>query len=449
MSTVARELDRLGRAEARARARPWARRVQLLLLGAAVLLAALQRWAGPLPGLAALEGRPVAVLAVALGLLAAGPLLAWLGPWLWRPRAATLARRLDEAPGGHDEVATALDAERGRARGALAAVLVAQVAARLAGRAAAARTPRLWAERPMRLLAGLGALAFACLLLLPGVRGADGEGHAGRGPQPGLGWRTEEAREPLEADAWLREHLRLVLEPARAGVPGGEAWLRLRVAADARLPAGVELLAGLELLWDDADAGRRAVAEVGELATQGGEVAPLALDLDLRALPALAGRLTPGLHVAQARLVPRADPFRQAQRSLPLEVEIPPPQAGGAPPPAPSSPPPPAPAPPPPPPPPAPEPPGPGPQPRGSREEAIVPFINPGETVRKERAVVAARAPEAALAPPPPQPLEEALREPARVAEQAVARERIAPADRDFVRRYFQVLRQLVEGPPR
>ncbi|MFM8979051.1 MAG: hypothetical protein ACKOSS_01090, partial [Planctomycetia bacterium] len=231
-------------------------------------------------------------------------------------------------------MATALDAERGRVGGALAGVRVAGVAARLARQAAGAGAgpvpgPRRAVRRLARLLAGLCALGFLALLLLPGVRGAGGEGHAGRGPEPGLGWRTQPAHEPLEADAWLREHLRLVLEPARAGVPGGEAWLRLRVGADARLPQGVELRARLELLWDDADASRRAVAEVGELATQGGEVGPLALDLDLRALPALGGRLTPGRHVAEARLVPSAAPFRQPQRSAPLEVEIPPPGGAG------------------------------------------------------------------------------------------------------------------------
>ncbi|MFM8979898.1 MAG: hypothetical protein ACKOSS_05490, partial [Planctomycetia bacterium] len=179
MTTVACELARLGRIEARARAAPVARRVQLALLAAALLLAAVHRWAAPVPGLGGLEGSPSAALAATLALLAVGPLLARLGPWLWRPRAAALARRLDDAPGGHDEVATALDAERGRVGGALAGVLVAGVAARLASQAAGAGAgpvpgPRRAVRRLARLLAGLCALGFLALLLLPGVRGAGG-----------------------------------------------------------------------------------------------------------------------------------------------------------------------------------------------------------------------------------------------------------------------------------
>lgn len=439
MSSVASELVRLGRAQARARAAPWARRVHLLLLAAAVLLAGVHRWLVPVPGLQALEAHVLAALFVALLLWLAGPLLSLLAPWLLREAPARVAGRLDAAPGGHDEVATALDVEQGRAPGALGPVLVARVAHRLAAQG----PPPSSTPARARLLRAGGALAFLALLLLPGVRGG-GAGTAGRGPQPGLGWRPQGIPEALDADAWLRQHLRLVLEPVPAPADAA-GLLRLRLALAAPLPTGVALRARLELLWDDADDTRRAQAEVGEVAAAAGsELAPLALDLDLRTLPALAGRLTPGLHVAQARLVPLADPFRQAQRSAPLEVEIQPPPVGGAPPPGPDPQPPPPASPPPP-----PEatdgPPEPAPVPAGGREEAIVPFIHPGETVRKERAVVAARAPDAAPVPPPPQPLEEALREPARAAEQAVARERIAPADRELVRRYFQVLRRLVE----
>ncbi|MFM8387304.1 MAG: hypothetical protein ACKOCB_10890 [Planctomycetia bacterium] len=445
MSSVASELDRLARAQARARALPWGRGVQLGLVAVAVLLAGLHRLLVPLPLLEGLAGRPWAVLGVALALLLSRPWLVLLGRAVLRPPAHVLARRLDERPGGHDEVATALDAEQGRVRGALAGVLVQGVAARLAAEVPAhASTPRR-----AGLLAPLGLAVFIALLLLPGVGGLRGEGPAHRRSAGEDTGREAGPPRPLDADAWLRRHLRVVLEPARSGVPGAATWLRVRLELSEALPAGVPLLGTLELLWDEQDAAGAARAALGEVAVAAGSaLAPSALDVDLRALEALSGRLTPGVHRAQARLVPSAPPFTQPQRSAVLEVEIPPPGSQGALAPTPPAPapepleavePPPAPA----------SPQAPSPQPAGGREEAIVPFVNPGDTVRKERAVVAARAPDAALERPPAQPLEEAVRDPVRVAEQAVVRERIAPADRDLVRRYFAVLRRLVEPVPR
>ncbi len=456
MAPVAAQLDRLAHGEARASAGAWARRTHLSLLLLAVLGAAATVWIGPLVGFAALEGRLLPVLAAAALLWLLFPVLRLVAvPWL-APSASRLARRLDDEHGWKDAVGTALDVERGLVRGALAAHLTQHVEG-LLGAEALPAVPSARAGRPwLRLLL---TLLFAALLLLPGVRGWGGAGGAGRGGEIGAGWVEHPDQGPMDADRWLREHARLTLELADLTGIEAPTSLTARFVTTRPLPAAYR--GELALLWDDT-----VLARVTELSALEGTPARLEHVFDVAGLTELEGHLTPGTHRARVRLAPLDLPFLQALRSNEIEVEIPPPKGaggggGGTPPPPPPTAPPPKPAPPPPePPPPAPPappppeaalppPPSRPPPPSSTREEAVTPFVNPGETVKKDTAVVAVRDPEAGLKPPPTAPPSEALRDFDKLVERALSRERITPADQALVRRYFALLRTLTEPAPR
>ena len=79
-------------------------------------------------------------------------------------------------------------------------------------------------------------------------------------------------------------------------------------------------------------------------------------------------------------------------------------------------------------------------------DEAVAPLDAKGDTVKKDQAVVAVRDENAGSVPPPPVPLEEALKDLERVVERAVSAEHVLPADRSFVRRYLEALRRAAEG---
>jgi hypothetical protein len=88
------------------------------------------------------------------------------------------------------------------------------------------------------------------------------------------------------------------------------------------------------------------------------------------------------------------------------------------------------------------EPPPPPPEGEGPIE-VVNPFVGEGETVRKDEAVVAVPADDAGLEPPRQVPLGEAMREIERIRERAMGRERVRPADREFLRRYFDALERI------
>jgi hypothetical protein len=73
----------------------------------------------------------------------------------------------------------------------------------------------------------------------------------------------------------------------------------------------------------------------------------------------------------------------------------------------------------------------------------VKPLVNEGDTVKKESAVVEVKDPDAGTKPPPAVPLADALRDFERVVERAVGSERIPPADREYLRRYFRALQRL------
>jgi hypothetical protein len=77
--------------------------------------------------------------------------------------------------------------------------------------------------------------------------------------------------------------------------------------------------------------------------------------------------------------------------------------------------------------------------PRG-REEVVTPLVREGDAVEKEEAIVAVRDPDAGSVAPRLVPLAEALRDFERVAEAALAAERVRPADRAYLWAYFRAL---------
>jgi hypothetical protein len=86
------------------------------------------------------------------------------------------------------------------------------------------------------------------------------------------------------------------------------------------------------------------------------------------------------------------------------------------------------------------------PPPPPEREEVVQPFVNEGETVKKEDAVVAVKDPDGGVKPPKQVPLEEALRDFEKRKESEVARETIPASERAFLRRYFEQLERAVKG---
>ncbi len=89
-----------------------------------------------------------------------------------------------------------------------------------------------------------------------------------------------------------------------------------------------------------------------------------------------------------------------------------------------------------------PEPPTP---PTPARPEVVEPFIRDGEEIMKDDAIVGVEDDNAALKPPPAQPGERPLRDFEKQLEGAVGWERIPPAERAFLLRYFRSLRRLAE----
>lgn len=444
MDDVRRELDRLRRGWGATRARLLAGRAHLVVLGAAFVAAFGSRVLGPWPVVGALEGRWIATLLAVAGLWALGPLLALLLPRLIRIPRVALARRLDDTLTWHDAADTSLGLA-----GAGATPVESFLATQTAGRLREIDPRRLWpgspsGRWPRRILLFL----FAFVLLGLGVLGLFEEAGAGRGESAGLGTSPEERpAEPQDADVWQREHMRLFLRAPAAR----ERPLEVRIlwGTDAPLPAPYE--GDLVLVFDGEEVG------LGTLSADAGATVEQPLVLDLAAVETLRELLTPGRHVAQAVLRPRRAPWSAPLESSRLEIvleeggsgggdgesEQPDPQPQPGAPPQPEPQPEPEPEPEPPPTPegpeeqPAPPPPGEGP------DEVVDPLIrHRDETVRKEEAVVAVPDPEAGLKPPPQVPLSEALRAFDRIVERALGDERARGADREFLLRYFRLLRE-------
>jgi len=359
-----------------------------------------------------------------------------------RPAGRRLARHLDDALGLRDVT----DASLSRldvVDPALAAVVGASAASGLAS----ADPGRLWRAGPARarLPVALAAAALV-LLLLPGVLGIGGRG-AGHGTAIGPGRRpADETRTPGplltpdEADRWLAEHGRLDLE-----VPDPKgAWNQwvARFRTTAPLPAGYEGV------LDVVVGGRVPAGPVGVTAAEAGRVANVATTVTADAHPDTKASLTPGRHEVRLVLRPTTGPWRTTLVSPPVEVIVPPPQGGGGneppPEPPPPAPPPPPPTEPPPPEPPPPPPPGAGAEPPADvkfHDEAVEPLTREGDTVRKDEAWVAVPDPTAGATRPRTVTLADALADLDRVVERAVREERVAPADRAWLRRYLEALR--------
>jgi hypothetical protein len=92
-----------------------------------------------------------------------------------------------------------------------------------------------------------------------------------------------------------------------------------------------------------------------------------------------------------------------------------------------------------------PEKPEPPPPPTTERPEVVEPFIRDGEEIMKDDAIVGVEDDNAALKPPPAQPGQQSLRDFEKQLESAVGWERIPPAERAFLLRYFRSLRRLAE----
>jgi hypothetical protein len=86
------------------------------------------------------------------------------------------------------------------------------------------------------------------------------------------------------------------------------------------------------------------------------------------------------------------------------------------------------------------------PPPVPKREEVVQPFVNEGEAIEKDDAVVAVEDPDGGVKPPQQVPIEQALRDFEKVKEREVTREGIAAGERTFLRRYFDLLQRAVKG---
>ncbi len=440
MDAAFRELYRLRRGYARTRSRRALAWGYLLFLGLIAALAVASRILGPWPPFDRLESRWGPTLLFVAALALGYPLLVRLAPLLARAPPRALARRLDDQHAWGDAADTTLSLRHGVEVGPVASFLRAQTAGRLRDLDPGRGTPRAF-RTPRRLLFGLLLLLIADALIGFGVTGLAERHGAGRGNAALPGTR-EETTEAFDADRWLREHARLFLtspDPEKHPLT-----LHVRLRTDRALPE--DYRTDLVLDWDDLP------HPIGPFDVAKGEDVR-ETDLDLPRVAALEGALTPGRHVARARLVPREGPFEADLPSNDLEVFIEEGGGGGrgAGPPKPE--------PTPEPPPPEPPPPQPQPRPEGRKAEEPKPPPGPGPTevveplvredaptVHKEDAVVAVPDPDAGLAPPPRIPLEDALRDFRRVVERAMADERVGAADREYLRRYFHKLRDLVGG---
>ncbi len=88
------------------------------------------------------------------------------------------------------------------------------------------------------------------------------------------------------------------------------------------------------------------------------------------------------------------------------------------------------------------------PPPPPEREEVVDPFVNEGDAVQKDDAVVAVEDPDGGVKPPQQVPLELALREFEKLKEREVSRAGFSSRDRDLLRRYFEALARTVGAKP-
>lgn len=86
------------------------------------------------------------------------------------------------------------------------------------------------------------------------------------------------------------------------------------------------------------------------------------------------------------------------------------------------------------------------PPPPPTREEVVEPFVNEGDTVKKEDAVVAVEDPDGGVKPPKQVPLEQALRDFEKRKEREVGRESVPASERSFLRRYYEELQRAAKG---
>ncbi|MBL9085615.1 MAG: hypothetical protein JNM10_00600 [Planctomycetia bacterium] len=448
---VPAQLTRYARAWSRSEGRRVARRVLVGGLLALVAVVAVHRLGPGLAWVERLEGHPLRALAAVVAVAAAAVVVGRLVALDRRPAGRRLARHLDDRLALRD----ATDAALSRVDvvdPALAAVVDASAAAGLAS----ADPARLWRAGPSRarLPVALAALALV-LLWLPGVFGVGGRG-AGRGTDVGPGHRpvarppdAGPALTPDEADRWLAEHGRLELEvPDPKGA--WNAWV-------ARFRTTAPLPEGFEGAYDVVVDGRVPAGPIGVTGAEAGRTANVATDVKADAHPDAKAALKPGRHEVRLVLRPTRGPWRLPLTSPPVEVVVPPPDGGGGdgekppptpPPPAPPPPEPPPPTPPPPEPPPPPPPPKPPDAPGGEpppdvrfHDEAVEPLTREGEKVRKDEALVAVPDANAGASRPRAVPLAEALADLDRVVERAVREERVAPADRAWLKRYLEALR--------
>ncbi len=454
------ELSRLSRAAGAAIAAGRARRAVVLGLLGLALVVLVHRLVGRVPFVDRVEGRPLDALVF---VVAAGA-LAWLGGrasgLFSRPPRRALARRLD------DELSLADAADAALSAGADAGPVADAVVARAALSLAAVPASRFGStSRPGRRLPILLLAVTLFLLLAPGVLGIGGSSGAGAGTELGVGRRDEpeprkgETLTPDEADRWLMAHGKLRLD-----VPDGKKPLewRVRLTTDEPLPASLEGTLGAI-----ADEGRP-FPTAQTLGAPLGLAANNVREFDAEKVEPLNAALSPGKHLVRVRWEPTAPPYRVALESNEVEIDVPPPQPSPsamnpdeekdpipqAPPPEPPPPQPPPPTPPPPPPPPPAPPPPQGetaqkPPDAKFHDEVVEPLSKEGEEVRKEKAVVAVKDPNAGSAPPRLVPVDEALADVDRVLERAVAEERVSPADRAFLLRYLEALRRAAGGQPK
>ncbi len=467
-TTLDQELTRLARAAGLAVA---ARRARLFVLGGLVLLTLIvlaHRLVGDVPLVDRVEGRPI----YALGAVIGAGLLAWaLGRaagLFARPPRRELARRLDDELSLADVADAALSAGRPVNAGTGVSESDASPVAQSVARRAAAQLGAVDTKRfgkvtgPGRRIPILLLAITLFLLLAPGVLGLGGSSGPGAGQEAGIGRKDEpeeprkgDALTPEEADRWLVQHAKLILDVPDPKKP--LEW-KVRLSTDVAPPAALDgTLAAIVDQKAPTPTGQSIGASIGIAAN-------VVRDFDVEKVKAVDAQLTPGKHLVALQWTPSTLPFRASLLSNEVEIDVPPPQPSPSasnpdeqkdpqPNPIPPEPPPPLPPPPPPPPPPQPEPHPPGdgtpvPQPPEVvfHDEVVEPLAKDGERVKKDKAVVAVKDPEAGNAPPRLVPVDEVLADVPRVVERAVAQERVSPSDRGFLVRYLEALRKASGG---
>lgn len=198
------QLRRLARAFAHRVGRRRARRLHLLLLVAAAVLAFISRALWDVPGIAALEGNWGPTLLACAALLGLGPALSWLLGSVVRPLRQHLAYDLDDTLQLKDQAGTAVETLAQPDASPLGEALREAAADRLRR----ADEDRLWKRsRKVPWLRAFLVLLFAFFLLGPGVDGLFGDRGVGRGDDSGIGPRDEGLapgkRRPMRADTWM------------------------------------------------------------------------------------------------------------------------------------------------------------------------------------------------------------------------------------------------------